>query len=178
MVYERTFDTFAHIRSFQFTRIALQKKRKTFGKDIHLLYMYINFVSIENFKQNFLLFFMFVSLSQQDAIEREQMHELCTKCTYISKSRRSHNKLRKLQIRKFADVNNLLVLRTFSKCGTLQICNLRTQSFFPFADSKLSQVPKYLHFLLTHTFYNTILKNGLNRRLLTLFRTNFKKCIE
>jgi hypothetical protein len=60
------------------------------------------------------------------------------------------------KIRKFADVNNLLVLWTFRKCGTLQICNLRTQSFLPFADSKLSQAPKYIHFLLTHTFYTTI----------------------
>ncbi len=57
--------------------------------------MYINFVLIENFKQNFLLFFLFMSLSQQDAIEREQMHELCTKCTHIAKSGRSANKLRK-----------------------------------------------------------------------------------
>jgi hypothetical protein len=31
--------------------------------------------------------------------------------------------------RKLADVHNLLDLRIFRKCGTLQICNLQTQSF-------------------------------------------------
>ncbi len=47
---------------------------------------------------------------------------------------RSANKFRKLQIRKFANLNNLLDLRTFRIFDTSQICNLRTQSIFWFAD--------------------------------------------
>ncbi len=41
----------------------------------------------------------------------------------------STNKFHKPQIRKFADLPNLSDLRIFRKCGCLQICNLRTQSF-------------------------------------------------
>jgi hypothetical protein len=37
--------------------------------------------------------------------------------------------LRKSQTRYFEDLNNLLYLRTFQKCGSLWICDLWTQSF-------------------------------------------------
>jgi hypothetical protein len=39
------------------------------------------------------------------------------------------NKVRKSQICKIADFNNLLDLRTFQKCGNLPICHWRTQPF-------------------------------------------------
>jgi hypothetical protein len=39
------------------------------------------------------------------------------------------NKVRKSQICKIADFNNLLDLRTFRKLGNLIICDLQTQSF-------------------------------------------------
>ncbi len=42
---------------------------------------------------------------------------------------RSANKFRKLQMRKFADLHFMLFLRTFRKCDTLQICDLRTKYF-------------------------------------------------
>jgi hypothetical protein len=48
---------------------------------------------------------------------------------------RSANKFWKYQIRIFAE--NLLELRTFCKCGTLQICDLRTQPFLRCADLQL-----------------------------------------
>jgi hypothetical protein len=46
----------------------------------------------------------------------------------------SAKKFRKLKMRQFADLNNLLDLRTFPKCVNLRICelricNLRTQAF-------------------------------------------------
>ncbi len=43
--------------------------------------------------------------------------------------------VRKQEIRKFADLNNLLDLRTFCKWGTLWVCDLRTRAFI--ADWKL-----------------------------------------
>ncbi len=65
-----------------------------------------------------------------------------------SKGERSAKNFRKSQIRKFADLNNLLHLRTFRKCDTLHPCDLRTQSFLWFADLKLPQVRKYIGFSL------------------------------
>ncbi len=46
-------------------------------------------------------------------------------CVAIPKGGRSANKFRKSQIRKFADLNSLLDLQTFRKCGTLRICDLQ-----------------------------------------------------
>ncbi len=48
---------------------------------------------------------------------------------------RSANKFCELRTRKFAYFNNLLNLRTFRKCGTLRICDLRTLSFCGFRTS-------------------------------------------
>jgi hypothetical protein len=45
------------------------------------------------------------------------------------KGGRSANKFLKSQIRKFADIHNLLDVRTFRKGGTLRICDLWTESF-------------------------------------------------
>jgi hypothetical protein len=47
----------------------------------------------------------------------------------ITKGGWSASKFRKSQIHKFVDINNVLDLRTFSKCGTLRICNFQTQFF-------------------------------------------------
>jgi hypothetical protein len=47
-----------------------------------------------------------------------------------------------LQIRKFADLNNLLDLLTFSKCGPLRICDLRTGTHKKFADLRKRNEPK------------------------------------
>ncbi len=84
------------------------------------------------------------------------------------------NRFRKSQIRKFADLTNLLALRTFHQCGTLRICDLRSEPLFVicgfvicepnlFADLKLTQVRKDINFLLTSVAYT------VQRRLLGLF---------
>ncbi len=51
---------------------------------------------------------------------------------HVTKAGRSANKFRKSQIRKFADLNDLLDLRIFRKCDLLWICDLRNQSFLLF----------------------------------------------
>jgi hypothetical protein len=62
----------------------------------------------------------------------------------ITKGGRSANRLRKAQIRKFTGFNNLLHLRTFRKCDTLRICNLRTGIPKKFADLGLQNESKNL----------------------------------
>ena len=87
------------------------------------------------------------------------------------KGGRFANKFRKSQIRKFADLNNLLDLWTCSKCGTLRICDLRTQSFLWFADFRKSTTT-YFFSSLWHTileFKEQNNKNCLKKRLLELF---------
>jgi hypothetical protein len=69
---------------------------------------------------------------------------------------RSANKFRKSQIRKFADLYNLLYLRSIRKYGYLQICDVLTQSYFVI-DSKLPQVRKCILFHLTNLAYNALL---------------------
>jgi hypothetical protein len=65
------------------------------------------------------------------------------------KGRRSANKFRKMQICIFADLNNLLDLRTFRNCCTLRICDFWTQSFLRLANLLL-QVCNNMLFLLTN----------------------------
>jgi hypothetical protein len=50
-------------------------------------------------------------------------------------------------VQEFADLNNLLDLQTFRKCGTLRICDLRIQ-FFVIYGLKTSTNPQI------HTFYS------------------------
>jgi hypothetical protein len=57
--------------------------------------------------------------------EQNSFQELVQK----SKGGRSAKNFSKSQIRKFADLNNLLDLRKFRKCDTSRPCDLRTQSF-------------------------------------------------
>ncbi len=71
-------------------------------------------------------------------------------CRLKTKCGRSANKFCKLQIRKFANLNNLLHLRTFRNCGTLRICDLWPNLFYLFTDLNLPQVRKYIIFLLTN----------------------------
>ncbi len=67
------------------------------------------------------------------------------KMFYVIKGGCSANKLCKLLIRKFADINNLLDLRTLRKCGTSRISGLRNQ-FLAFCRLKLLQVRKSILF--------------------------------
>jgi hypothetical protein len=72
------------------------------------------------------------------------------------KGERSANKLRISQIRKYADINNLLDLRTFHKIDTVRIYDLRTQSCCDLRP----QVRKYILFSLTNIAYHALIKIG------------------
>jgi hypothetical protein len=82
----------------------------------------------------------------------------CTACAFCIAGQ-SANNFRKSQIHKFGDlIKNNLDLQTFRKFGTLQICDLRTQSFCDLWICNLwicyfrtSAIRKYVLFLLTHT---------------------------
>jgi hypothetical protein len=66
-------------------------------------------------------------------IDTELYFRLFSPC--ISKVGLFAIKFCKSQINKYADLNNVLDFRTFRKCGTLWICDLRT--LFVIADLKL-----------------------------------------
>jgi hypothetical protein len=66
------------------------------------------------------------------------------------KGGRSANNFCKSRIRKFADLNNLLDLRTLRKCDFLHICDLRNTIFLWFAGLKLPQVRKNIFFLFVN----------------------------
>jgi hypothetical protein len=86
---------------------------------------------------------------------------------------RSANKFSKLQIRKFADLNNVFNLRTFRKCA---LCCLQNQSSFRFPDLKLPKVRKYILFLLKNIAQNALIQSTKQTKLLykTTFRTVFR----
>ncbi len=63
-------------------------------------------------------------------------------------------KFLKSRIRKFSDNQNLLHLRTFRKCGSLRICDFRTQYFLRcvdlrFADPILCGLPQIRKFFIS-----------------------------
>jgi hypothetical protein len=59
----------------------------------------------------------------EDAAQLRTVNSKCwCWCITFAKVRRSANKFRKLQIRKFVCLKSLLDLRTFPKCGTFGIC--------------------------------------------------------
>jgi hypothetical protein len=89
----------------------------------------------------------------------------CTGYTHsVTKGGWSANKFRKS-----ADLNILLDLRTFRKCGSLRICDLWTRSFVMFAYFKLQQVLTNVLYCITPSFNVVHKKIGLQRRRLVLF---------
>jgi hypothetical protein len=75
------------------------------------------------------------------------------------------------KIHKLVDFGNYLDLRTFHKCDTLRICDLRTQHFFVICGLKTSASPQIQTFPRYYLQYKAlILKIRGKRRLLGLFR--------
>jgi hypothetical protein len=72
---------------------------------------------------SFFLYTMYISRIQSHILYHGNSLVVST----TIKGGRSANKFRKKKIRKFADLNNLIDLRTFRKCGTLRIFDVWTQ---------------------------------------------------
>jgi hypothetical protein len=90
------------------------------------------------------------------SIQRGNCQTSCTDDQVITKGR-SANKFRKLQIRKFANLNNVFDLRPSANAA---LCGLKTQSFF-ISGLKTSTSPQilYILFLLENITWNFLIQS-------------------